>query len=98
MRENVEEALLLHGWRREDVEHFVVHPGGVKVLGAYEEALSLPSGALDSSREVLREYGNMSSVTVLYVLERVLRDFPSGKGLLSAMGPGFSAEHVLLEF
>ncbi|WP_245900827.1 type III polyketide synthase [Deinococcus yavapaiensis] len=98
MDENVRDALAAHGWRREDVRHFVVHPGGVKVLSAYEEALGLASDALDSSREVLREYGNMSSVTVLYVLERVLRDRPRGKGLLSAMGPGFSAEHVLLEF
>lgn len=98
MHENVHEALAAHGWRREDVRHFVVHPGGVKVLAAYEEALGLPSDALDSSRDVLREYGNMSSVTVLYVLERALRDRPRGKGVLSAMGPGFSAEHVLLEF
>lgn len=98
MHENVQDALAAHGWRREDVRHFVVHPGGVKVLAAYEEALGLPNEALDSSRDVLREYGNMSSVTVLYVLERALRDRPRGKGLLSAMGPGFSAEHVLLEF
>lgn len=98
MRENVEEALGAHGWSREDVRTFVVHPGGVKVLAAYEEALGLCACALNPSREVLRQHGNMSSVTVLFVLEEVLGTAPTGRGLLSAMGPGFSAEHVLLEF
>jgi len=98
MRENVQEALGAHGWSREDVKTFVVHPGGVKVLAAYEEALGLCPCALNPSREVLRQHGNMSSVTVLFVLEEVLKAAPKGPGLLSAMGPGFSAEHVLLEF
>lgn len=98
MRENVAQALAGRGWSRDDVGTFVVHPGGVKVLSAYEEALDLPSGALDSSRRVLAAHGNMSSVTVLFVLEEVLRGEPLGQGLLSAMGPGFSAEHVLLSF
>ncbi|SMB94143.1 type III polyketide synthase [Deinococcus hopiensis] len=98
MAENVAEAFSTHGWQREDVGTFVVHPGGVKVLTAYEEALGLCPCALNPSREVLRNHGNMSSVTVLFVLEEVLRKGPKGKGLLSAMGPGFSAEHVLLEF
>lgn len=75
-----------------------MHPGGVKVLDAYEEALALPAGTLDASRDVLRRCGNMSSATVLFVLEDVLRGRPQGRGLLSAMGPGFSAEHVLVEF
>lgn len=97
MRGNVAEALARHGWAREDVETFAVHPGGVKVLAAYEEALELPAGALESSRRVLREHGNMSSATVLFVLEEVLKGNPRGRGLLSAMGPGFSAEHVLFE-
>ncbi|MFC4427421.1 type III polyketide synthase [Deinococcus navajonensis] len=98
MQENVAEALTTHGWARDDVQTFVVHPGGVKVLSAYEEALSLPDGALNTSRCVLRQYGNMSSVTVLFVLAQTLRGKPVGRGLLSAMGPGFSAEHVLIEF
>lgn len=98
MRENVSQALASHGWSRDDVRAFVVHPGGVKVLAAYEEALDLPEGALDASRRVLAAHGNMSSVTVLFVLEEVLRSQPHGRGLLSAMGPGFSAEHVLIEF
>ncbi len=98
MQGNVQDALAAHGWRREDLQHFVVHPGGVKVVAAYEEALDLPPGTLDSSRRVLRCNGNMSAPTVLFVLEEALRRAPRGRGLLSAMGPGFSAEHVLLEF
>ncbi|GAA5533248.1 type III polyketide synthase [Deinococcus aluminii] len=98
MQENVGQALAAHGWSREDVQTFVVHPGGVKVLAAYEEALGLPPGALDASRRVLADHGNMSSVTVLFVLAETLRGRPEGRGLLSAMGPGFSAEHVLIEF
>jgi alkylresorcinol/alkylpyrone synthase len=77
----------------------VVHPGGAKVLEAYEEALRLEPGSLDLPREVLREYGNMSSVSVIFVLERFLdSSYPPGSGeygAISALGPGFSAEHVL---
>lgn len=83
--------------RFEDVEHFVLHPGGAKVLDAFEEVLGMSPGALTFSRGVLRDYGNMSSATVLFVLERFLAsgEFGSGDlGVLSAMGPGFSAEHV----
>ena len=98
MRENVEQALAPLGWSTDDLNEYIVHPGGVKVLMAYEEALGLPPGRLVCSRKVLRDYGNMSSATVLFVLEQTLRRGASGRGLLSAMGPGFCAEHVLLEF
>nr|WP_043801951.1 3-oxoacyl-[acyl-carrier-protein] synthase III C-terminal domain-containing protein [Deinococcus gobiensis] len=98
MQDNVRDALETNGWTRADLGIYVVHPGGVKVLDAYEEALELPGGTLDASREVLRRCGNMSSATVLFVLEEILRGQPRGRGLLSAMGPGFSAEHVLVEF
>ena len=98
MAGNVQAALARQAWSPGELRHFVVHPGGVKVLAAYEEALGLPPGALDSSRRVLRDYGNMSSVTVLFVLQEVLRGEPRGPALLSAMGPGFSAEHLLGEF
>ena len=80
-----------------DVRHFVFHPGGAKVLDAFEEVLGLERGGLAFSRGVLRDYGNMSSVTVLFILERFLEsgEFEAGDlGILSAMGPGFSAEHV----
>jgi alkylresorcinol/alkylpyrone synthase len=81
-----------------DLRHFVLHPGGAKVLDAFEEVLGLGRGGLAFSRGVLRDYGNMSSVTVLFILERFLEsgELTSGDlGVLSAMGPGFSAEHVL---
>jgi len=88
----------MHSVAPEDLRHLVVHPGGAKVVEAYEEALRLEPGSLDLPREVLREYGNMSSVSVLFVLERFLEDYQPGSGeygAISALGPGFSAEHVL---
>ena len=81
----------------EDIVHYLFHPGGTRVLDALEEVLGLESGGLVLPREVLREFGNMSSVTVMFVLERFLhgREFVAGEhGVLSALGPGFSAEHV----
>jgi alkylresorcinol/alkylpyrone synthase len=74
-----------------DVECFVCHPGGAKVLDALEEAFDQPPGALALSRGVLRDYGNMSAATVLFVLERVLGSGVRGRYLLSALGPGFTA-------
>src|ERR671933_434763 len=97
-RATVEEACKKHGIVLEDLRHLVVHPGGAKVLEAYEEALGLGPGSLELPREILREYGNMSSASVLFVLERFLESYPaeSGEyGAISALGPGFSAEHVL---
>jgi alkylresorcinol/alkylpyrone synthase len=97
-RATMEEACEKHGISLEDLRHLVVHPGGVKVLEAYEEALGLESGSLDLSREILRGYGNMSSASVLFVLEQFLEGCPIGSGeygSISALGPGFSAEHVL---
>lgn len=81
----------------EDLKHFVLHPGGAKVLDAFEDVLGLERGGLAFSRGVLRDQGNMSSVTVLFILERFLQAgelAPGDLGVLSAMGPGFSAEHV----
>lgn len=80
-----------------DIRNFIFHPGGKKVLAAYEEALSLGDDALHTTRGVMREYGNMSSTTVLYVLERFLHEHKQGYGLMMAMGPGFSSEMVLLD-
>ncbi|HET7479242.1 MAG TPA: 3-oxoacyl-[acyl-carrier-protein] synthase III C-terminal domain-containing protein [Rubrobacteraceae bacterium] len=83
-----------------DLRHYVLHPGGAKVLDAFEEVLGLAPGALTFSRSVLRDFGNMSSVTVLFILERFLESgeyAPGDLGVLSAMGPGFSAEHVFFK-
>ncbi len=97
MPENLDKALGSVGLAFEDLKHFVTHPGGAKVLDAFEEVLGLEPGGLALSREVLRYHGNMSSVTVHFILERLLEsgDVSTGDlGVLSAMGPGFSAEHV----
>jgi len=74
-----------------DIDWFVCHPGGAKVLDALEEAFGLAPGALLHSRGVLRDYGNMSAVTVLFVLQRVLAERKTGRYLLSTLGPGFTA-------
>lgn len=84
----------------EQIKHLVAHPGGIKVLNAYRSALSLPEEMIEDALEVLKNYGNMSSVTVLYVLSRFLdKEIDSGElGLLMALGPGFSSEILLLEW
>lgn len=97
MRGNLGDACDSLGMDFEELEHFVMHPGGAKVLDAFEEVLGLEPGGLVHSRSVLRECGNMSSATVLFILERFLHhgEYASGDlGVLTAMGPGFSAEHV----
>jgi alkylresorcinol/alkylpyrone synthase len=85
------------GVPRSEVGRYVCHPGGGRVVDALEVALKLPHGALDHERAVLRDYGNMSAPTVLFTLERVLRERPAKTLALSALGPGFSASLVALE-
>jgi len=88
-----------HGLGLDDVAHLVTHPCGVKVLDAMGEALERPPEAFRHARRVLRECGNMSSPSCLFVLERFLDagDIAAGDlAVLSALGPGFSAEYVLL--
>ncbi|MCZ6840149.1 MAG: type III polyketide synthase [Alphaproteobacteria bacterium] len=81
----------------DDVTAHICHPGGAKVLDALEQVYGLAPGALAVSRAVLRDYGNMSAATVLFVLERTLAEEPSGPLLMSAFGPGFTASLALLE-
>ena len=99
MRENVERFLSPRGLSAEELDHFIFHPGGTKVLAAYQHALGLDAKATRLSEEVLRDYGNMSSPTVLFVLEKSMeQSWRAGeKGLLAALGPGFSSELLLLE-
>ena len=87
-----------NGLSLEQIAHHIYHPGGTKVLQAYEQAGRLPKGALGHSWSVLREYGNMSSATVLFVLKRFLDEgIAAGEhALLSVFGPGFSSEMALL--
>ena len=84
----------------EQIVNFVAHPGGKKVLNAYEEALHLTKDHTAVSREILKAHGNMSSPTVLYVLEQFMlkKNKSNTLGLLVALGPGFSGEAVLLEW
>lgn len=80
-----------------DIKNFIFHPGGKKILTAYQDALAVEGDFLNQTRKVMNDYGNMSSATVLYVLEKFMRDgFEPGYGLMLAMGPGFSSEMVLL--
>jgi len=81
-----------------DIKNFVFHPGGKKVLDAYNNALAVEGDFIKNTREIMNGYGNMSSATVLYVLEKFMTEgFEPGYGLMLAMGPGFSSEMVLLE-
>ena len=94
------EFLAEHGLTLDEIDEFILHPGGTKVLEAYRLALNLTNGRMPYAEEVLRDYGNMSSVTVLFVLERYLQELKRGErsrtGLISALGPGFSSESVLI--
>ncbi len=82
------------------VDHLIFHPGGKKIVRTVEELFGKLGKNIDDTREVLRAYGNMSSVTVLYVLERFLqKEIKAGEqGLVLSFGPGFSAQRVLLEW
>lgn len=80
-----------------DLDRLVCHPGGTKVLVALETAFAQPAGTLAAEREVLRHHGNMSSPTVLFVLDQHLRAGMGGRSLMLALGPGFTAGLALLE-
>jgi alkylresorcinol/alkylpyrone synthase len=84
------------GVTAEDIARFTCHPGGAKVIAALERSLEIGQGALDHEREVLRNYGNMSAPTVLFVLERLLADQMPDNTLMLALGPGFTASGVML--
>lgn len=79
---------------RNDIMRFGFHPGGTKVLEALESALEITPGSLDVERSVLRDHGNMSAPTVLFVLKRLLENTKPGTFLLSALGPGFTAAAI----
>ena len=85
------------GIARGDIARFCCHPGGVKVIDAIETALDLNQGELNIEREVLRDYGNMSAPTVLFVLERLIERGLPERVLMTAFGPGFTCAGLLLE-
>jgi alkylresorcinol/alkylpyrone synthase len=81
-----------------DFDAFVPHPGGAKVIDALEEVFHLPDGGLVDARATLRDYGNMSAVTVLFVLQRLMQTKPDfHRALLTALGPGFTGALLVLE-
>lgn len=96
----VHEFLSEHELTQDDLTHFIAHPGGKKVLEAYEDTLGFDHTKTTISREILRENGNMSSPTILYVLQRFMENKPvSGDyGLMAALGPGFCGELLLLKW
>jgi alkylresorcinol/alkylpyrone synthase len=101
LRQDVDAFLADHGIGRSDIASWIIHTGGPKVLEAVSSALELPEGMLEPSWESLRQVGNLSSASVLVVLEDFLsrrRGEPGTYSLLSAMGPGFCSELVLLRW
>jgi alkylresorcinol/alkylpyrone synthase len=83
-----------------DVDHLIFHPGGKKIVQLVEELFSELGKNINDTKEVLRLYGNMSSATILYVLERFLNSPHNRgeKGLMLSFGPGFSAQRILLQW
>lgn len=80
------------------MSNFVIHPGGVKILDRIGELLEQHGGDVRLSREVMRRYGNMSSSTVIFILDALLRDLSKpGPTLLMSFGPGFGAHQLLLD-
>jgi alkylresorcinol/alkylpyrone synthase len=97
MRTVTRDFLATDGLGLADIARYVCHPGGAKVVSALESAFELAPGALDDARAVLAEYGNMSAATVLFVLDRVLREGVGGRLLMTALGPGFTAGFLRLD-
>jgi alkylresorcinol/alkylpyrone synthase len=101
MRENLAGAVMAFldrsGLDLADFSGFLLHPGGGKVLDVAEQVLGLSPEDLEPSRTVLRDYGNMSSATALFVLKHALDAGRSGRHLLCAFGPGFSAYFVVID-
>ena len=84
----------------DDVDHLIFHPGGKKIVQTIDDLFASLGKNIEDTKEVLKLYGNMSSATVLYVLERFMdKKIPKGeKGLMLSFGPGFSAQRILLEW
>ena len=84
----------------QDIHHLIFHPGGKKIVQTVEELFGVLGKNINDTKEVLRLYGNMSSATVLYVLERFLDRSPAKgeRGIMLSFGPGFSAQRILLEW
>ncbi|MER3390373.1 MAG: 3-oxoacyl-[acyl-carrier-protein] synthase III C-terminal domain-containing protein [Microcella sp.] len=94
----VDELLAERGWTRDDIDVWIAHPGGPRVLESFADCLELEPAALDVSWGVMERTGNMSSAAVLHVLAAVGERAAGDRALLFALGPGVTAELVLLEW
>jgi alkylresorcinol/alkylpyrone synthase len=92
--------LMKNGLEIKDIDHLIFHPGGKKIIQVVEDLFGNLGKNIDQTRDVLKKYGNMSSATVLYVLEQFMEDKPKSgeKGLMLSFGPGFSAQRILLQW
>jgi alkylresorcinol/alkylpyrone synthase len=83
-----------------DVDHLIFHPGGKKIVQTVEDLFGKLGKNIDHTKAVLRDYGNMSSATVLYVLEKFMQEAPKkgDLGLMLSFGPGFTAQRLLLKW
>lgn len=90
----VENAMAYSGMNKTDITHWCIHPGGKRILDLIQQKLCLPSDALDDSRSILSQYGNMSSPTVLFVLKEIMRKADKGPAKMMGMafGPGLTME------
>jgi alkylresorcinol/alkylpyrone synthase len=96
LRPAMDAMLASQGLSVDDVDRFICHPGGMKVIEALEASLELGQGALDLERDVLADHGNMSAPTVLHVLDRARRRGLPRRSVVTALGPGFTASTVML--
>ena len=97
LAQTVDDMCAKLGVSRADIDRFCCPPGGVKVIAALETALKLNQGELNLEREVLRDYGNMSAPTVLFVLDRLLQEGLPNRVMMTAFGPGFTCAGLMLE-
>nr|WP_263325963.1 3-oxoacyl-[acyl-carrier-protein] synthase III C-terminal domain-containing protein [Neobacillus sp. Marseille-Q6967] len=100
LKPNVSKFLAENKVDLNQIEHFIAHPGGKKVIDAYLTSLELPATMTDISLDVLKNHGNMSSATIFYVLKRYMEMdvLPGAYGLCTALGPGFSSELLLVRW
>lgn len=100
LKPNVDQLLEKHQLDEKMIDHFIVHPGGKKVLDAYVGAIGINEEKLSISKEVLKHHGNMSSATIFYCLKRFMdKVCEKGQmGLIGALGPGFSSELLLVRW
>lgn len=101
LKDNVDAFLTEQGIMYHDIKTFLAHPGGKKVIDAYVTSLSMEAHQLAASQTILRRHGNMSSATIFYVIkEQILhgQQKENEKGLIGALGPGFSSELLLFSW